>query len=179
MYLASVGQVEGALLDAVGRRIGAAFGLETRRIQPLPEPDYAWDAARRQYSSVLILRDLAGRVPRDAARLLALTERDLFIPMLSFIYGQAQWGGPVALVSLARLRQEFYGLAPDTAIVPARAAKEALHEMGHTFRLVHCPERACVMSLATNIQQLDQKGGGFCEDCAVRLPVPRIPGGIR
>ncbi len=70
--------------------------------------------------------------------MLALTGRDLFVPVLTFVFGQAQLGGRVAVVSLARLRQEFYGMAPNGEILMERAVKEALHETGHTFGLVHC-----------------------------------------
>ena len=70
-----------------------------------------------------------------------------------------------AIVSLARLRQEFYGLPPNAELLAARARKEVLHELGHTFGLVHCPEVDCTMSLSTNVRQLDLKGSGYCTDC--------------
>ena len=66
--------------------------------------------------------------------MLAVTERDLFIPVLTFVFGQAQLGGRVAVVSLARLRQEFYGLAPNREVFWSAPLKEALHETGHTVR---------------------------------------------
>ena len=89
--------------------------------------------------------------------------------MLTFIFGQAQLGGRLALVSLARLRQEFYGLPSDRELLRERALKESLHELGHTFGLLHCREAACTMSLATGIRQLDAKGGGYCAGCAALL----------
>ena len=64
------------------------------------------------------------------------------MPVLSFVYGQAQLEGQVAVVSLARLRPEFHGLLPDAAVLERRAATEAVHELGHTFGLVHCLDRA-------------------------------------
>ena len=87
--------------------------------------------------------------PTDTVRLLGITEHDLFIPMLSFVFGQAQLGGKAALVSFARLRQEFYGIDPADAVFTERARKEMLHELGHTFGLTHCPDRGCPMSLST------------------------------
>ena len=93
--------------------------------------------------------------------MLAVTDRDLFIPVLTFVYGHAQLGGRVAVVSLARLRQEFYGMAPNHELLLERAAKEALHESGHTFGLVHCADRSCAMSLATNIRQIDDRQAAF------------------
>jgi archaemetzincin len=100
---------------------------------------------------------------------LAVTERDLFVPVLTFVFGQAQLGGRVAVISLARLRQEFYGLAINREVFAERAAKEALHETGHMFGLVHCADRACAMSLATNVRQIDTKQAAFCAPCTARL----------
>jgi archaemetzincin len=161
--------VDGDVMEAADACVWDRFGFETRRLAPLPDPVNAYDLRRNQYSSVPILRDLVSRRPADAVRLLALTEKDLFIPMLSFIYGQAQLGQSVALVSLARLRQEFYGLPPNQRTLLARTLKESLHEVGHTFNLVHCPDPACVMSVATNIRQLDRKTGAYCRTCGVLL----------
>lgn len=142
-----------------------AFGLETRRMDSLPDPAFAYDSRRLQYGSVPILRELAARCPSDATRLFAITERDLFIPMLTFVYGQAQLDGKVALVSLARLHQEFYGLPANAEALMGRLIKETLHELGHTFGLTHCTLRSCVMSVATNLPQLDAKGADFCTTC--------------
>jgi archaemetzincin len=75
----------------------------------------------------------------------------------------------VALVSLARLRQEFYALPADPQLLQGRAAKEALHELGHAVGLVHCSERLCVMSLATGVEQVDMKETAFCRTCRALL----------
>jgi archaemetzincin len=169
MRLICLGAVEDEVCRAVEMALEDAFGFEVLSRLALPEPDHAYDANRGQYSSVAILRDLVARPARDCVRVLAVTEKDLFIPMLSFIYGQAQLGGFAALLSLARLRQEFYGLPPDEDLLRERAIVEALHEMGHTFRLVHCRDSSCAMALSTNIEQLDLKRGAFCGACRLLL----------
>jgi archaemetzincin len=169
MYLATIGPVDPDILSAVDDHLGRVFQCETRRMGPFSEPIHAFDARRRQYSSSVILRDLVPGCPPDAARLLAVTELDLYIPMLTFIFGQAQLGGSLAIVSLARLRQEFYGLPPSRALLRERTFKEVLHELGHTLNLVHCPDTGCAMSLSTGIRQLDAKGSGYCPGCAALL----------
>jgi archaemetzincin len=73
------------------------------------------------------------------------------------------------VVSLARLRQEFYGQAPNRRLLTHRLLKEAIHEIGHTLGLVHCLDRTCPMSLATNIRQLDTKSLDWCANCAERV----------
>ncbi len=159
-------------LSAVRERLGKEFGMEARQTN-LPPVDFAWDARRRQYGSIPVMEMLVRECPPDAWKLLAVTGRDLFIPVLTFVYGHAQLGGRVAVISLARLRQEFYGLPADREIFVQRALKEALHEAGHMFGLVHCPDGTCAMSLATNIRQIDSKHAAYCATCAVRLG--RIP----
>jgi archaemetzincin len=119
---------------------------------------------------------LLRRCPEDGYKLLAVTGRDLFIPVLTFVFGHAQLGGRAGIVSLARLRQEFYGLPPDPEILRQRAEKEVLHEGGHMFGLVHCAERRCAMSLATGVRQIDSKENAFCAPCSTRLR--RLMGGV-
>lgn len=167
IYLSPIGTVDKGILDALESPLWRTFGFEVRRMTPLGDPSYSFDAQRKQYSSTMILRELVRHCPADGTRLLAVTECDLFIPMLSFIYGQAQLDGKVSIVSIARLRQEFYTLPPNQVLLLARLIKEALHELGHTFGLTHCLEIGCSMSLATNIHQLDVKGIDFCDSCSI------------
>jgi archaemetzincin len=89
--------------------------------------------------------------------------------MLSFVFGQAQVGGAAALVSVARLRQEFYGIPANDRLTIARAIKECVHETGHTFGLTHCPDTGCPMSLSNTIRQVDDKGDELCGNCSIRL----------
>jgi archaemetzincin len=176
LYVAATEEVEREALTAVTGRVAAEFGGPVRSME-LGSVDFAYDAERRQYGSIPVLDMLLQRCPADAAKLLAVTERDLFIPVLTFVFGQAQLGGRVGVVSLARLRQEFYGLAANREIFLERAYKEALHETGHLFGLVHCPERRCAMSLATTVRQIDLKDDAFCAPCEAR--VRRNPGGTQ
>lgn len=134
----------------------------------LPAVEFAFDANRAQYRSIAVLEMLSRLCPADGWKLLAITERDLFIPVLTFVFGQAQLDGRVAVVSLSRLRQEFYGLPADDGVLLDRARKEVLHEVGHTFGLVHCAVRSCAMSLATSVRHIDLKQAGYCEACGKR-----------
>ena len=165
LYVAATEEVEPEALAAVTGRVTAEFAYPVRSLE-LGSVEFAFDANRRQYGSIPLLDMLLRRCPRDAAKVLAVTERDLFIPVLTFVFGQAQLGGRVGVVSFARLRQEFYGLAANREIFLERAYKEALHETGHLFGLVHCAERKCAMSLATAVRQIDLKEDAFCAACA-------------
>ena len=176
--LESLGPVEEEVMQALEQAVGESLGLLCRRRPPRPRPDFAWDGRRGQYDSTRILRDVFERRPLSARCVLAVTEVDLFLPMLTFVFGQAQLGGPAALISLARLRQEFYGLPPDPWLLRRRAAKEALHELGHSFALIHCPDESCALSLSSDITQVDAKEGEYCHGCRAllreRLEVPGV-----
>jgi archaemetzincin len=167
LYIAATAEVDREALTAVGARVAAEFGGPVRNLE-LGSVDFAHDPVRRQWGSIPLLEMLAQVCPEDARKLLAVTERDLFIPVLTFVFGQAQLGGRVGVISFARLRQEFYGLPPNREVFLERAHKEALHETGHLFGLVHCPERRCAMSLATTVRQIDMKENALCGPCAER-----------
>ena len=168
LYVGATPEAEREAFNAVRGRVESEFGIAVREMELAPL-DFAYDRERGQYASIAVLEMLARACPPDAVKLLAVTERDLYIPVLTFVFGQAQLNGRVAVVSLARLRQEFYGLAPNREILLERTLKEALHETGHTFGLVHCADRHCAMSLSTNVRQIDSKRCEFCAPCGARL----------
>jgi archaemetzincin len=163
--VSAIGCVDAGLVDAVVRAVAASFGVATTLGTDLPDPELSRDETRGQYSSTLILRRLAALRPFAADRYLGITERDLFIPMMTYVFGQAQLGGPVALVSLARLRPEFYGLPANPELVRERLEKESIHEVGHTLGLIHCLTPECLMSLSTTVAQVDQKSIALCAGC--------------
>ena len=165
LYVGGFGaDVDSQAFERIRQSLAAQFEWPVKRIE-LPPIESAYDPQRRQYRSISVLEMLAARVPADARRLVGVTERDLFVPVLTFVFGQAQLSGPVAVVSLARLRQEFYGLPENREVFLERVVKETLHETGHTFGLVHCADVSCAMSLATNVRHIDRKQDGFCPAC--------------
>ncbi len=145
------------------------FGFDIQRIPAFPEPMFAYDSQRKQFSSVLILRDLMKKQTNDIIRILGITSCDLFIPMLSFVFGHAQLNGSAAVVSLARLQQEFYHLPKNNELFLSRCLKEAVHEVGHTFGLIHCSNTTCAMSLSNAIQLVDAKSEELCSNCSIIL----------
>jgi archaemetzincin len=169
IHVQPVGPVDEEILDVICRTIDEAFGNSVVVRPRIAVPEGSFDEGRGQFSSSAFLRRLADGCPQDVLRMLGVTQCDLFIPMLSFVFGQAQLNGRVALLSVARLRQEFYGLTADRTVVVERTQKETLHELGHTFGLIHCLEKECPMSLSTTIQHLDQKGAAYCRSCSLLL----------
>jgi archaemetzincin len=134
---------------------------------------FAFDASRNQYASRAVLAALLRERADGAEKVLGVTGLDLFVPVLTFVFGEAQLGGRAAVVSSCRLANEFYGLPRDPETLQERLEKEAVHELGHTYGLVHCADGLCVMRSSTYVEELDLKDVGFCADCARRLPALR------
>ena len=130
---------------------------------------FAYDSLRGQYHSTAILKRLRKLPTAESWRVLGVVDSDLFIPILTFVFGEAQLGpadATTAVVSMHRLRQEFYGMPPDPETLSARLLKESLHELGHTFGLRHCADYRCVMSSSPSVENIDLKLAQFCPSCA-------------
>jgi archaemetzincin len=165
-----IGAVDAALLDYLAFAAGDALGRPARASREALAPDFAYDPVRRQVHSTRLIERLERDAPAGDDRLLGVTEADLFIPIFTFVFGEARLGGRAAVMSTARLRDEFHGRPAERRLLFRRAEKEALHELGHVFGLVHCPDFACVMHFSSGIEEVDLKGDRFCASCASRLP---------
>ena len=163
IQIVGIGGVAMGTLDGLAMRVARELRESCRVRTEGIDPEFAFDPARGQYHSTAILRHLAGVAGGD--RLLGVAAVDLYVPIFTFVYGEAQLGGPAALVSTHRLRPEFYGEEANGAIVAGRLLKEALHELGHTYGLQHCQDWSCPMATSTAIERLDWKGDRYCEAC--------------
>jgi len=162
-----VGHVEGGILERIRFSLSEVFpdtnAFVVGGIMPLPNDTY--DPRRGQYHSSRILsRIRAGYQPAHGDRVLGVTEADLYVPSLNFVFGEAGRYGS-AIISLFRLRPEFYGEPRDDGHFLERASKEAVHELGHTLGLGHCPDPGCVMFFSNSIIDTDRKNRTFCKAC--------------
>jgi archaemetzincin len=128
----------------------------------------AFDRTRKQFNSTALLLGLREVLPDPTSKILGVTGVDLYIPVLTFVYGEAQLGGNAAVASSYRLRNSFYGLEPNHDITLTRFLKESLHELGHTMGLVHCEDYRCVMCASNSVEEIDLKLEAYCARC---LPV--------
>lgn len=157
------------LIDELGQRLTRTFRLPVRVREPWSDPQLTYDSSRGQYDSNMLLGQLLSDPSEDAMRILGVTSVDLFIPVLTYVFGEAQLGGRAAVISTNRLRSEKYGLPPDPETLISRLEKEAIHELGHTFGLLHCSNPACVMHASTYVEEIDPKGAIFCAACLETL----------
>lgn len=160
------GQAEPALATLEQLAVGISRIFRTRcSVKPgALDSAFAFDERRRQYHSTAILQKLEKAAEPDV-RVLGVTACDLYVPVLTFVFGEAQLEGSSAVVSMARLKDEFYGLPPRPDLLHERLLKEAVHELGHTFGLRHCSDWQCVMSSSHAVERLDIKSVEFCAAC--------------
>lgn len=165
IYIISVDAPHDIDLSTLSEVLSFIFSLPTTVSQIRLDPEFAYDSSRGQYNSTEILASLIYNKPEEALRILGVTDVDLFIPVLTFVFGEAQLDGPAALVSTHRLRNQFYGMPKDGSLLKARLEKEAVHELAHTFGLVHCPDQTCVLNSSTYVENIDLKEKTLCTDC--------------
>ncbi len=151
-----------SLLGHVVRHVSKAFRAEVQEIQAPGWPRHAFDERRNQHSSGEILKWLLPLAPLGG-KMLGITDRDLFIPILTYVFGEAQLNGTAAVISTARLGDELGLFGPK--VVRERIAKEAVHELGHCYGLRHCQTPGCVMGRSASVREVDEKGMGLCADC--------------
>ncbi len=172
--IVAIGEVQAELIDYLSLLVSTNFGVRCASRDNQIDYRQAYNPNRRQYDSTRILGELL-KVVDPGSKVLGVTNVDLFVPIFTFVFGSAQVGGSASLISTCRLRQQFYGLPEDQNLFLLRCEKEALHELGHTFGLVHCPSYECVMHFSNSIEQVDLKGSNLCDACVAKKNHPICP----
>lgn len=163
------GAFERECLDSIAADISREFGILAVAREHHFEIENHYDPARRQYNADTLLKYMKAFTPTEAVKTIGLFRVDLFIPILTFLFGQAYYRGNLGVVSAYRLRNEQYGLKSDEALLTERLSKVVLHELGHAFGLTHCLEPSCVMRSSTYVEDIDQKKAAFCAGCRREL----------
>ncbi|MBW1722699.1 MAG: archaemetzincin family Zn-dependent metalloprotease [Deltaproteobacteria bacterium] len=164
-----IGNLDGIFAKTVAAHLLGYFHLQVDILSPLGHPDYAFDPGRRQFDAGLILKALGKRPFRNSQKVIGIVDVDLFVPILTHVFGEAEQGGRHALVSLHRLRKREDGAPTPLSQLLERTAKVALHETGHLFDLLHCREKRCVMHFSGSLRDLDQTPLFLCKYCSLYL----------
>jgi len=170
IIISPIGAIPSSVTVPVRKAVARNFGLPARITPLLQNIDFAYSPARQQHHSTTILDRLAELSPSPGCRILAVTYRDLYIPILTHVYGEAQLKGTVAIISLYRLAEsEPYFHVDESGLTVQRSIKEALHELGHTLGLTHCRDAGCLMHYCRRMSDVDHKSECFCRYCRVWL----------
>jgi len=168
-----IGKIDSQIIQRIQENLRIIFPKTTCIIIPkkLPIPEETYDKARNQYFSGAILHKIQEYAEKEEAlnRVLGIVDVDIFVPELNFVFGEAECPGKAALISLWRLKPEFYGETSNMELFLERTTKEAVHELGHTLGLRHCSNPFCVMYFSNSIFDTDRKQSLFCNKCYLKV----------
>ena len=167
--IVSYGQFETDFLSHLGENVSGIYMLPVFIEEDYIELSRFYDPSRRQYDANKLLKEIDLRASVDSIKTIGLFGVDLFIPILTYIFGQAFLKGRTGIASLYRLKNELYGLVPDNELLLERFKKVIIHEIGHMFGLKHCHTTSCVMLSSTYMEDIDQKSAELCVKCRSEL----------
>jgi len=179
IYLQRIGDIDPGILIVLKKDLKWFFNNYGFKIVNLPNPlplvETEYDSFKRQYDALKVKKRLIkSDIINGYNRVLGVLDVDIFSKFLNFVFGVADlpknksFGS--ALISVTRLREEFYRRTENVALFELRILKEAIHELGHTFGLEHCTN-SCVMKFSNDLEDTDQKPPKFCEECANRMDI--------
>ncbi|MDA8213998.1 MAG: archaemetzincin family Zn-dependent metalloprotease [Nitrospiraceae bacterium] len=156
-----LGEVDGGIMMEVATQVSMVFGITATVNEMQRYHESAYNHQRGQYSAESFLKFLDA--PKEGSiRVLGITDVDLYIPDLNYVFGLADESRDVSLISISRFKK-------GNGKVVERAVKTAVHELGHTYGLVHCHDNKCVMYFSYNLSDTDYKGKEFCIKCQETL----------
>jgi archaemetzincin len=167
--LIPVGEAPVFAAKVIAGHVAGYLNLGAEILAPIENPFHAFDAKRCQYNAGIILKSLEDLDAGPFEKVIAVMDVDLFVPIFTHVFGEARQGGRFAVVSLFRLKKEVDGFRPPFTLVCERAAKTAIHELGHLFDLSHCDDEHCLMHFSGDLRQLDRISFRFCRYCTAFL----------
>jgi len=163
--LISFGYFEKHILEKVAKTVGGEYNCFLNLREGHIDLSEFFDPVRRQYNGNSLLKFVDALPVPGTGKTMGLFSVDLYIPILTYIFGQAYLGGHSGIASLYRLNNESYGMQADPDLLLDRFKKEVIHELGHTFGLIHCNVPTCVMRSSTYVEEIDQKDQSLCPVC--------------
>ena len=163
--LISFGYFEKDFLGKVAGAVKQEFSFPVNVKEGRIDLSEFYDPGRRQYDGIRLLKEMDSMIHPEAIKTLGLFNVDLFIPILTYIFGQAYLRGRCGIVSTYRLKNELYGMRQDEDLLNNRFRKVCIHEIGHAFGLIHCHTPTCVMKSSTYVEDIDLKRHTLCIKC--------------
>jgi archaemetzincin len=164
-----INTVAAAFVDRLAPCLEERFLASARVERSLVVPRSTLNATRSQLFVATLIAKVQRAHSDGGAVVLAITDFDLYKTSHRFVFGDADESQGVGVVSVHRLRSEFYGEPSDANLLFQRTLKESIHELGHAFGLKHCYNARCAMYYSHSIFETDNKMPHFCEVCDRRL----------
>ncbi|MCA9549452.1 MAG: archaemetzincin family Zn-dependent metalloprotease [Myxococcales bacterium] len=164
-----VGKIEDSILERIRPHLEEVYRRPTTLHKPLPVPKYAYNPTRGQYHSAAILKRVEALYDDAWDCAIGITDVDLFVPEVPFIFGEADRSTRSAIISLTRLRPEAGPTDNRSEHLLKRLISESIHQLGLIRGLAHCPNNRCVMFYAATNQEIDKRGATMCANCRKRL----------
>lgn len=165
IILVSYGHFENEFLSVIAEAITNEYMLPVGCEESHIDLSKYYDPSRRQYDANKLLKEIDSNTSPETIKTIGLFRVDLFIPILSYIFGQAFLNGRSGIASMFRLKNELYGMEPNEPLLLERFKKIIIHELGHAFGLKHCYTASCVMLSSTYVEDIDQKNANLCFKC--------------
>lgn len=162
-------EIENDVIEIIASNLQVHFSLPVTVLAGLPLPRKTFNSQRNQYNALDILKFMQSRNLSSSAKILGVANVDLFIPIFTYVFGEAQLEQSCALVSLWRLSRNRDGSSAPLPLFLERAAKLAVHELAHTFNLPHCKEEDCIMKFLPDLQAVDEQDLILCRYCSIFL----------
>lgn len=163
--LISFGQFDQSFLEQIAESVTNEYLFPVKIRDGHIDLSEFYDATRGQYNGNKLLKAVDQMFSGEYYKTFGLFNVDLYIPILTYIFGQAFLNGATGIASLYRFNNERYGIRMDEDIIFDRFRKTVIHELGHTFGLVHCYIPDCVMRSSTYVEDVDQKSRHLCTKC--------------
>jgi archaemetzincin len=180
IYIQKIGNVEPSILIKLKKNLKWTLKdyIDSVKIlkDEIPIIDFPYNPISKQYDASYIFEVLDKNIKnKNQFRTLGVIDEDIYADTLNFIFGRAKYPKNefykyhgIALISVARLKENFYRRSPNESLFELRVLKEAIHELGHTFGLPHCHNH-CIMRFSNHLKDTDDKPYKYCDTCEKKV----------
>ena len=172
VHVVPLGPVPEATLASLVAGLEGHADIQARVHPAVPLSDTRKAKRAGRYLAHDMLQVLARTPETEGGKVLGVTEVDIVAEK----DGNPEWGvlglgsidGKSCVLSTFRMRRAWDHGGADEPTVRSRLWKTAVHEVGHTLGLEHCPVQGCVMEDGHGTVATTDRETDLCPSCAAR-----------